>query len=351
MTTADPKDMERQLMTVNSQRVNASSPVLEYFIPYMFLQQQPLLYDKDDELLPDNDQRVPDEAQRNNEMRKELRRFVFIRTSLLDIQQMAYADWNRFSRSRMAFYRTASGKPITVPEKMMQRFITMCLDQREKFELHPHDSQIGLGTEVVIQRGAFKNIKAHIVDVRHSTKGIRLTLSLEFFGKSRDLHLRDYTTADVLFSDDSTVVTNRHIIERVQDSLLDILSRRINHKETPESRQQDMRTLDQLYYYRHIQIDNQVMLARYRAMMLVCAALRYDSEGKTIYNKQARQFLNELSLQPATDKKVLAAQVSLLIALNISTGDPVYRDEAKQLVLKQLPDNKPLRRFISLIRR
>ena len=348
MVHRNPTLIERQLIEVNSLRAQETAPVLEYFIPFMFLQHQEGTSKEEAESV--NDQRVPDEALKNNATRSVLRNFVFIRTTEHDLRLLTYEDWNNYSPDRLRFYRSASGHAIVVPDKMMERFITMCLDQREKFEIHPHDEAVALGTEVVIRKGTFRNLKAHIVDVRHTASGVRFTLSLEFFGKTQDIRLPDFTSADVVFKDESDVVTNAHIVERMQETLLPIISRRVNRKETPESREDDARTLDQLYFYRHIQIDDVVQRAQYRALILLCATLRYDQEGKSLYNRQARQFLTEFPKDSPSDE-ALAARATLLLALYASTKDPLYRDEAKCLLREQLPNHPVLHRLLSLLRR
>ena len=349
MTHLEPRKIEQQLKELNLQREDNGQSVYEYFIPYQFIKRRisnPEAEAEDIEAL--QTLRTPQEVDDNNAIRTALHSFIFINTTPKGIGELVNAEWNVYSRLRLQYYRNAQGMPVMVPDGMMQRFINACLDQREKFEIHPPSANIALDTEVIIRRGAFKTLKARVTNVRHTNEGIRLTLSISFFANTRDIRLEDYTLDDILLDENSSDLVSDDFINRIQGKLLAIMSRKVHHKETLETQRADMLTLSRLYHYRHIEIADETRYAQFQAMMLICARLRFDTEGQTLFYREVQRLLASYE-QPLTTE-VATARATLLIALHIATGDASYRNEAKTLVRDHLSQSPHLRRFISLIR-
>jgi hypothetical protein len=237
-----------------------------------------------------------------------------------------------------------------VPDDMMDCFMSACYDQREKFELTPYIKEIGVGADVVISEGVFKSAKAKVKEVFVKEDGLRLTLSVELFANNLDITLYDYNANNVaLDSEDSKFISSDYA-DYIEQLLLDILSRRINHKETNESHKADLHTLSKIWRYRPSGVDDRYMKARVLALSLICARLRFDAEAQQVLLPQAANLLTTLEGHALTPKNALAMAI-LHIALYMATKSPPHRVKAKDLVFQFTEEGHPLRRFISLIRR
>ncbi len=334
MTHLEPQRIESRLIDVNAERVRRNEDPVNYFIPYLVLERMT----------------EGTGSQENNEIRRALRRYVFLRTSEKQLQDLLQEPWNQ-GRMRLFRYREQDGRSAVISDSMMQRFINICLDRRERFGIHNHVPELTKGMEVIIRSGAFKDLKAEVFAVNHTSKGVRLTLSVELFAHTQDIHLYDKTLEDIKLASDDTFLISRDFISHVQETLFTVLEHKVNgYHGDEEARQEDMRKLNLLYLYRHMQIANEKWRTQYDALMLLCAALRYDREGKTQYNAIVKRHIK--SIQQDAAAPVDDETLTLLYgALFVSTKDSEYRKEAKELARQENFSNPHLLRFVSLIRK
>lgn len=298
-------------------------------------------------------QQIAKEDRKSNDLRNALRRFVFLyaRPSAFDQHgnNIMAQSWN-YGKTRLGFYTNGEGQAITIRPNMMTAFINGCLEYLERFEIHARDAEISNGIEVTVRRGAFKDYKADVYNVHYRANGIRFSIAIRFFANDRYIHIHNLTPDDVKLADRNIPVFSDDFIDRIQTTLLAILRRRVNKKETAETHEADMQQLRQLYYLHHVTIEEPMQAAQFDALMLMCASLYGNGQGKKKYNRIAKQRLKELgSQEQSRDRSVATAY--LLTALYISTKDAQYRTELKPIVMQQVPDHKALRAFFSLIRK
>jgi hypothetical protein len=82
--------------------------------------------------------------------------------------------------------------------------------------------------------------------------------------------------------------------------------------------------------------------------MLICAHLCQDAKGEKELQQRALQQLEAINAKgPA--KAATDTRTYLWIALKISTGDPQYRDLAKDYIRTKQPKSPQLRQFVTLI--
>jgi transcription antitermination factor NusG len=106
--------------------------------------------------------------------------------------------------------------------------------------------------------------------------------------------------------------------------------------------------LTTLYRYRDYEIQNPSAEAHFTALMLICAHLCQDAKGEKELQQRALQQLEAINAKgPA--KASTDTRTYLWIALKISTGDPQYRDLAKDYIRTKQPKSPQLRQFVSLI--
>lgn len=283
--------------------------------------------------------------------------FLYVRPSAFDQREGSFSTryWNS-GGTRLSFYNDGKGEAITVRPDMMSVFINGCLEYHERFEIGLRDNEIVDGIEVTVRRGAFKDFKAEVYDVRYRAHGVRFSIAIRFFANERYVHIHDLCPDDVQLEDRESPVFSDDFIDRVQTSLLEILRRRVNNKETEETREADRWQLRQLYNLRHAAIDDALHAAQFEALMSICVSLMGNSREKNKYNRIIKQRIKELrTSSPSGEGRgvddSMVAEAYLLTALYISTKDAEYRTELKTLVMQHLPGHKPLRAFLALVRK
>jgi len=339
MLHLNPLLIERQLMAENADRRESDLPLYEYFIPYRFLKKAVA------EQYTSNATKEAKVAAKTNSWRDDLRHFVFIKTTGREISHLVDKPWNREGRLHLRFYRTKSGKRITVPEQMMTPLITLCCENRQRFSFGPPVKEVAEQDVVVIREGLFKDIEATVLQVQHTADGISLTLGIEMFDGTKSLRLPGYRVGDVRFRKGSADILNDYFIDNVENELLQILRRRIKRHETEETRRKDAATLNYLYHYSYIHIDDAATYRRFRALMLLCATLRKDAFGKATLTAEVQEMLGGVSL-PATDE-----QACLMAALFIATGHADYRTSLKAYRQQHEIISPSLQAFMPLITR
>ena len=106
--------------------------------------------------------------------------------------------------------------------------------------------------------------------------------------------------------------------------------------------------LTTLYRYRDYEIQNPSAEAHFTALMLICAHLCQDAKGEKELQQRALAQLEAINAKgPA--KAATDTRSYLWIALKISTGDPQYRDLAKDYIRTKQPKSPQLRQFVTLI--
>lgn len=297
--------------------------------------------------------RVAEEDSKGSSMRSTLRHFVFLytRPSAFDQRNnhISTQYWND-GKTRLNFYTDGQGEAITVRNEMMNVFINACLEYLEQFEIQTKDTVITDGIEVTVRRGAFKDFKAEVYNVHYKTDGIRFSIAIKFFTNDRYVHIHGLSPDDVTLENPDMPVFSDDFISRIQADILAILRRRVNKKETDETRESDMQQLRRLYYLHHAIFDHPLRAAQFDALMLMCASLLGNSQEKRKYNRRIKQRIREIDIQDRTCENLIT-KAYLLTALYISTCDAHYRTELKPIVMQQLPPHKALREFLSLIRK
>lgn len=353
MTHLEPERLEPRLMDMQTTGRNGHPVPLRYFIPSQLLERQPIALGDDDYCETDSrDDKRNLRANANNEIRRALRRYVFLCASEKEIEQMLRADWNQ-GHLRLCHYKDACGNNASIDDGLMRRFINVCIDQRERFDVSPHVKRLAKGTTVIIRRGVFRDMPAEVYDISHTTDGVRMTLSVEFFGGTQDIRLYNKCLDDIEFEEqqDTGFAVSADFVERIEHQLLEIMQRKLSKGKAanPARQQADMRRLNELFLYHTMRIDNELLAARYDALMLVCAALRQDSDARSMFNARVKQHVN--AFKPQTERSQFRlALLEAYIALFVSTRDNDYRQQAKELARDFLPDDHPLHGLLKCIK-
>ena len=343
LTSRNPKDTELKLQLENNGRTAKHLPPFRFFVPYQFLRRHQ----------PDSKTSAIDSTatgEHSNQIRAALHRYIFVLAAEDDLADTLRHPWNQ-TEHRLQFFHDRQGQRVTIPSDEMDRFMQACADERLSFELFPAVDEVEVGEEVRLIATPFSGRNVKILEKRHTRAGTRLTVEVQLFNAPVAVRLYNIKDEDLQYdkvdarkqqSRDSKLVTG------FQRQLIDILSRRINDKETPESRLADAATLDHIYHFHGHQFTSDPLRRRFLAMMLICAHLRHDTEATAELIDIVEHELNTINTQSeshaATDVRAY-----LHLALYLATGNPQFRTAAKQYVRDNGPKSEDLRRLLSLL--
>jgi len=344
LTTLDPQQAEEHLLENSSEQGG-----FQFFIPYQFLKLRhtPAISPSGQAALPHGRPHVA----ANNETRSILRRYIFIRAHESALVQYLSGEWNQLGRSRIQFYLDRQRQKVTVADAMMGKFIEACSDMRLRFDVVPPIEGLAAGEEVILNTTAFRGEKARILGIKHTSHGLRLTLGLQLFAGSMVIRLSGISDGDIIREGQTQApIDGSHLIDNVQRHLLAILSRRVNGKQTPETKMRDQETLAHLFNYRFHHFDNDAARRHFLALMLIAAHLLRDTVGRAELTEAALAELEVINARPAS-KAATDVRAYLHVALHIATGHPAYRDAAKAYIRDCQPKSLTLRRFVKLSRK
>lgn len=315
----EPSEIDRLLQQENEQRKSRRLRLFEYFIPYLFLP-----HAEADEYAKDvEEQRW--RAEENNDLRRILRSYVFIKASDREMARLVRRDWNRYSRLQLFFSNNHDGSHVIMPERHMRQFITTCCEKRQRFTFGPPVVDIHKNDVVIIKRGAFEDSEAVVLDAQQTAGGISLTLGIPFFCGEKTLHLKDMTPDDIHLPRTVETLLNNRFIDNVEQQVLTVLYHRMKADQSaaPAGAETDEEILNQVYHYSYVQMSDTPSCIRFRCLLLLCATLRLDVEGRTAI---ATELQTLLTATPQPDE---AHQALLRAALYVATADNDYRTAAK----------------------
>ena len=293
MTHLEPTLIDRQLQIENEKRTLRGRPALLYVIPFLYMVRANTArtVDKDSEMLSQPTMSVQD-ATENNELRDSLHGFVFIRATQREIFGLINSEWNKTGRLHMYHYRTKSGIPIRIGLEEMQPFLVFFVEQRQRFSFAPYSSDLAVNEKVFIKRGVFKNYEATVMEVLHTADGINLTLGIPMFRNEVMMALHDCSVSDIEVRGQKDDIFSPQFIEIVEADLLAILRRRVMHRVTAETHCQDQEKLNSYSILNYLKFEDNAAHLHFRALMLLCAALRKDKHTKDNLIAILRQMTN-----------------------------------------------------------
>ena len=146
-------------------------------------------------------------------------------------------------------------------------------------------------------------------------------------------------------------------IERAQNKILTVYEHRVHEagrkeadKAADKEKLADIRKLNEAFHYNMYTVENKSAHAHFRALMLICAHLRHDKFAVERIREEVLSLLSDMN-QNSPSKAATDTRAYLWIALYITTGDPSYRDAAKEYVRTHNPKSQKLRKFIYLMRK
>ena len=337
----------------NNPDLKEQNRIADYFIPAKTIERQSITKLTSDARQTKEERLRQETALRSNAIRNTLRSFVFLQIRPSGLAVLANEPWNGDNK-RIFHYRDHRGDEVTIAPKMMTRFIEACMEFGSKLEIctvqDRQESEITQGLKVTVREGAFAGLEAEVVALQYKSEGLRFTIAVKLFSNGSVAYVHDRKPEDVIISEKESYVFNADFINRIEDSLLTILKRRIKHKETPEEQEFNNHQIRSYYQLRNASIDKRDLALRFDALMSICASMLRSSSAKAKYAKLLKRRLKEVRQQSTGDNDQPRCLAYLLSALFLSTKDPVYRDELKTIVKGQLPSTDILQRHLVILR-
>lgn len=348
---------------VNAERLREGLPLIQPFYPYEFLKGR--IRDVREVEKPGKKTKELEKA----DAHREFRRFVFLKGREEDIRDIVYSKNNLDTSVRLRRYLTPEGKQAFISDAEMSRFLQSCMEYRERFELCPAENSIAAFDKVKIKEGLYKGYEATVVRAKLRKGQLWLDLTVPMLTGHIDVLMRDVNAHEVIaLKGNDTLALRSDFIRYTQDKLLEIMSQRAYLAEKAEKEKkrqaakldvleehlsegmkmaldayrQEAETLSNLLRYRDYEIDAPSAKAHFKALMLICAHLSKDDALES----ELQQEVLDLYGQTRKDSD---AKAYLTVALKVSTGNPEYRDEAKEYVRRCEPKSERLRRFVKLI--
>ena len=362
LTTLDPKESEVQLRRENVRRDNAGHSVFKFVVPAQLLKRrvsfdssenkENIANNTEQDSLYMTDPRNHLAVRQNNEIRLALYRYIFIFGRESEICRFLDGEWNKYRHNRIQFFCNSGRKRAYVPQKNMNEFIKMLADKRLSFELSPSLDNLRKGEPIQFRNNAFAGKTVYVVDSRRTQSGHVVTVELVLIENALRLTVHNVSDEDIIHLDSERTkyARNSELIKSNQKKLMAILRRRINRKETEESRMNDTQALNTIYAarFRSFEEGETVAYRHFIAQMLICVCLLHYQDEMSVYTSKVMTELAEIDRQ-GESKAATDVRARLHAALFLATGKPEYRANARAYIRDHQPKSDSLKSLVRLI--
>lgn len=361
MKHLDMKRFKAWLEVKNTERLGNDEAVIEPFYPYDYLKERKETTRKVP--LTETEKKfieykargkevvIPETKTVAAETQNDFHDIVFLKATEDDVRTLVEDKWNKAFRVQLRYLIDPATKlPAKVSNAVMDKFYANCIRYRGYFELCPAVDNFEKKDRVEIRNGAFAGHEAFVVNVRHSKGELHLDLAVQLVSGIMNIKMLNVKKDDVALLDKNNVDAIREdFIEYIQNKLLAVYANRVKTRNDAETRLKDAATLNRLFLYNSYNVEGRTARVHFKALMLICAHLRKDVDGEQSLREEAMTLLADINRQ-SESKACTDKRTWLWIALYISTGDPSYRDAAKQYVRDKQPKSKKLCQFVRLMR-
>ena len=384
MTHLEVDQFRKWFDYVNAERFRNNESLIRPFYPYEFLRG-----------------RLSDTPDTTPNAHRVFRRFVFLKATEKDVNELVYSAANLQSHVRLRRYLTPSGTQAFVRDDIMEEFLQACVAYRDRFELAPSNDDIAVMDKVKIKSGIYKGYEATVVRAKLHKGQLILDLAIPMVSGQIDIHMNGVSARDVKPVNPAGINALRaDFIRYTQSQVLDILSRRAAQLERAERERkkaipgqpslaasltlterqkvelkpflEDSDMLERLLRYRGYEITNRSANAHFQALMFICAHLCKDTLTEqsllttvlSLLNSQFSILNSQLPSNPSSNHQssiishpshlsplTSDSDAYLCIALKVATDDPAYRDAVKEYIRTRHPKSRHLIAFASLIRK
>lgn len=274
-------------------------------------------------------------------LRMALRNYVFVQCEERPMMERVMT-WNTLYDDKAFFLRDGNKQLAKISNADMLQLISVCSEDNFNTSqfVSLHELEVDQVTSLAGTPFEREDTQYKVLEVRPHKGGlVDLRIELTLFNVTfNDLWV---TVRNV---DDSR--ENGHLVYDMQRYLLDIFRRRVNRKETDLTRYEDQKKLQAIYAKRNIIMPDGPMKRHYLALMLICSHLLNEQEGIEHFKHEVLNTLSDIA-RVRESKAATDSRAYLHIAMYIATGNPDYRNMAKDYMQKYNPKSASLRSFIT----
>jgi hypothetical protein len=325
MVHQNPRWIETMLLKDSrGELTKAVDPVLppyEFFVPFQFLR-------------PSTDE----------DLREDLRSFVFIQVSEKRIHDIITSEWNVGARSHLHHYRDTNGHVVTISDGEMQQLRTTLQSRQLKVFFGQPIGDMAVGDTVILQFDPWKGKIGKVEKIAYKKNRLVMTVGVNIMNRTKSVKFEDLHDGDVLFADEERGrLLSGNLIENFENEMVSILGHKFREK-NPDKVIKDCSRLIRLLSYASLQLTDADDHKRFTALMLLCSYLLFETEARDRYKAQVAEWLDGVC------EARTATEAYLMVAMYVVTRKPWFRDAAKAY-RKSHPDCPDvIRRFLSKVR-
>lgn len=310
------KDSRGELLKDGAQPL----PSYDFFVPYQFLR-------------PSTD----------DELREDLRSFVFVHVSEQRIHDIVNSEWNAGARSHLHHYRDTNGHVVTISDSEMQQLRTTLQSRQLKFFFGQPIGDMAVGDTVILQFDPWRGKIGKVEKIAYKKGRLVMTVGVNIMNRTKSVKFEDLHDGDVLFADEERGrLLSGNLIENFENEMVNILGHKYREK-APQKVINDRSRLLRLLSYANMQMPDTDDHQRFTALMLLCSYLLFEAEARDRYKAQLQQWL-----EGVTEART-ATEAYLMVALFVVTRKPKYRDAAKAYRKTHSDCPDIIRRFLSKV--
>ena len=335
----------------------------DYYIPFNEIGWRP---GRNEQLEEELDDKVYDPMMDGNALRSDFHSFLFVYGTDRLIQQLVDSKFNRSLKIPIRQYHDTDGQAVRISQEEMNRFKSAVM--RQDFQIcqgYPLQ-EIAQGDRVVVVAGPMKGSVGDVMEIRYDQQGMKLKIAFLMFNDKLRIAIPGFRINEVRLQDpDTKLLLQDPLIANFEEELIELLHHRYGAKGSAVLSPADEKRLRFLYRYSDIVFeDDETSMAKFKALMLICAYLLKDKEAISQRTQEIESLLNsQLSIDnsPSPDANcqlsIVNCQLStelacyLATALFIATHDPLLRKAAKTYRQTHPDCPNPICRFLSIAKR
>ena len=191
------KDSRGELLKDGAQPL----PSYDFFVPYQFLR-------------PSTD----------DELREDLRSFVFVHVSEQRIHDIVNSEWNAGARSHLHHYRDTNGHVVTISDSEMQQLRTTLQSRQLKFFFGQPIGDMAVGDTVILQFDPWRGKIGKVEKIAYKKGRLVMTVGVNIMNRTKSVKFEDLHDGDVLFADEERGrLLSGNLIENFENEMVNIL--------------------------------------------------------------------------------------------------------------------------------
>ena len=265
-------------------------PPCDYYIPFNEINWRP---SRTEQSAEEMDDKVYDPMMDGNALRSDFHSFLFVYGTDRTILQLVGSKFNRSLKTPIRLYRDTDGQAVRISPEEMNRFKSAVM--RQDFQIcqgYPLQ-EINQGDRVIVVDGPMKGSVGDVMEIRYDQQGMKLKVAFLMFNDKLRIAIPGFRINDVRLQDpDTKLLLQDPLIANFEEELIELLHHRYGAKGSATLSAEDEKRLRFLYRYSDIVFeDDEVSMAKFRALMLICVYLLKDKEAIERYTQEVEHLL------------------------------------------------------------